>query len=351
MTPTSDLSEHAVVLVVDDDVANVRVATDALEGSGFEVVMARSGESALRRAAFSHPDVILLDVRMPDLDGFETCRRLRADPVTADIPVIFMTVASEPHDKLKGFAAGGVDYVTKPFEVEELLARVRAHAALRHLQQALHTQNQVLEARVEERTAELRAANQALREEIAERAAQQQEKDKLLEVVRDQAEQLRSLTSWLLENQRDKQHAVAEGLREDSQQKLAQLEADIQQLQRILLQEGHVSLSADRVGASLSNARHVLAELRAGVSAASARLDDVPLQAELTLLRLSGREREILQLIAAGKSAAEIASSMHISASTVYTHRTNMLEKLNLTTAAELLRFALETRDFFTRAS
>jgi DNA-binding NarL/FixJ family response regulator len=95
----------------------------------------------------------------------------------------------------------------------------------------------------------------------------------------------------------------------------------------------------------------VLAELKAGVSAATARLNQPPAEAELALLSLSGREREILQLIAAGKSAAEIASMVHISASTVYTHRTNMLEKLKLTTMADLVRFALETRDFFSRAS
>lgn len=343
--------DQAVVLVVDDDAANVRAATDALEAHDFEVVMARSGQTALRRAAFSQPDLILMDVQMPDMDGFETCRQLRANTATADIPVIFMTVASQPSDRLHGFAAGGVDYVTKPFEVDELLARVRAHITLRQLRTELQQQNQLLESHVQARTHELVAANQALREEVAERIAQQQEKEKLLEIVRDQAEQLRSLTAWLLESQREKQQAVADALREQSESKFAQLERDVQLMQRLLAESDQSRQSMARAGVSLGEATGILAELKAGVSAATARLSQPAHETELALLSLSGRERELLQLIAAGKSASEIASLMHVSASTVYTHRTNMLEKLNLSSMADLVRFALETRDYFSRAS
>jgi len=104
-------------------------------------IIARDGETGLERAKFSRPDLILLDVLMPGMNGFETCRRLKADEATRDIPVLFMTVLSETSDKLKGFEAGGVDYVTKPIQEEEVLARVTAHLDLRNLQKRLEEKN------------------------------------------------------------------------------------------------------------------------------------------------------------------------------------------------------------------
>ena len=128
------LDQKPVILVADDTPVNLSVLLDLLGQSDFEVLIAEDGESALERATYARPDLILLDVLMPQPDGFATCERLKAEPETRDIPVIFMTALADTIDKVRGFAVGAVDYVTKPFQPEELLARVRAHLTIRSLQ-------------------------------------------------------------------------------------------------------------------------------------------------------------------------------------------------------------------------
>jgi PAS domain S-box-containing protein len=126
--------QKPVILVADDTPANLSVLLEFLGQSGFEVLIAEDGESAIERATYARPDLILLDVLMPELDGFATCERLKAQPETRDIPVIFMTALADTVDKVRGFDAGAVDYVTKPFQPAELLARVRTHLTIRSLQ-------------------------------------------------------------------------------------------------------------------------------------------------------------------------------------------------------------------------
>lgn len=116
-----------VVLVVDDSPDSLRFLTDALDSVGMTVLVATDGEEALVRVQEIRPDVILLDALMPGLDGFETCRRIKADPRFQDLPVIFMTALSETEHVVQGLAAGGVDYVTKPIITEELIARIHVH--------------------------------------------------------------------------------------------------------------------------------------------------------------------------------------------------------------------------------
>ena len=142
-------SQNHVVLVVDDSSANLTMLTDYLEDSGFTALTANNGEDALQQAFRAHPDLILLDVVMPGLDGFETCRRLKAEPALQDIPVIFMTALSSTEDKIKGFQAGAVDYVTKPFRQEEILARVTTHLQIRELNRSLQQANQELQTTLE----------------------------------------------------------------------------------------------------------------------------------------------------------------------------------------------------------
>ena len=127
----------ASVLVVDDTVENLRVLSDLLGEQGYEVRAVTSGRQALQAVDHDPPDLILLDITMPDMDGFEVCRRLRATERSKDVPVIFLTALTATADKLRAFDAGGVDYVTKPFQFEEVLARVRTHVALRRAQTAL----------------------------------------------------------------------------------------------------------------------------------------------------------------------------------------------------------------------
>jgi two-component system sensor histidine kinase/response regulator len=125
------------ILIVDDTPANLGVLVETLGAAGYQLMVAEDGEEALAQTEQSQPDLILLDVMMPGIDGFETCRRFKARESMRDIPVLFMTALNEIGDKVKAFTAGGVDYITKPIEHEEALARVRTHLTLRRLHRAL----------------------------------------------------------------------------------------------------------------------------------------------------------------------------------------------------------------------
>lgn len=147
------------ILAIDDTPASLRLLTDILKAEGYEVRSAISGELALHAAAAQPPELILLDVSMPGMDGFEVCRRLKAQEPTRDIPVIFVSAMSEMVEKLKGFELGAVDYVTKPYQREELLARVRTHLELHRLRHHLSEM-------VEERTRSLRESEQKLKNSL-----------------------------------------------------------------------------------------------------------------------------------------------------------------------------------------
>ncbi|MCP4350210.1 MAG: response regulator [Desulfobacterales bacterium] len=136
------------ILIVDDSKTNIGVLLSTMKAHGFRTVTARNGAMGIRRAEFSMPDLILLDVMMPDMDGFETCRRLKANDRTKDIPVIFMTALTDVKNKLRGFEVGGVDYITKPFEEAEVLVRVKTHLTIRNLQTQLEANNAQLQDHV-----------------------------------------------------------------------------------------------------------------------------------------------------------------------------------------------------------
>ncbi len=138
-------STHALILVIDDNLSNLSVITDHLDANGFDVMIARDGQDGIDKAQRGHPDLILLDVMMPGIDGFETCRRLKANAPTRSIPILFMTALDSIEDKLKGFDAGGQDYITKPFNEQEALARIHVHISLRRLQLEAQDRNQRLE--------------------------------------------------------------------------------------------------------------------------------------------------------------------------------------------------------------
>jgi two-component system NtrC family sensor kinase len=145
--------QPGTILVVDDNPTNIQVLFDVLSEMGYRVAIAKSGEAALQRLQSYQPDLILLDVMMPGIDGFETCQRLKADPTTQKIPVIFMTALSDAVDKVKGLSLGAVDYITKPIQHEEALARIRVHLQLHNAQRGL-----------EQRTAELSQALEHLKQ-------------------------------------------------------------------------------------------------------------------------------------------------------------------------------------------
>jgi two-component system, cell cycle response regulator len=155
------MAEHTpTILIVDDLVPNRHLLATILELEGFTIHTASSGDQAVVMAPQVMPDLILMDVNMPGMSGIEACKQLKADGRTSDIPVIFISSANLTEDKLHGFEAGGVDYITRPFKVPEVLARVKAQLTIRHLQQQLQSANQTLEVRL----AELALSQAALQE-------------------------------------------------------------------------------------------------------------------------------------------------------------------------------------------
>ncbi|CAN7198237.1 EAL domain-containing protein [Pseudoduganella sp. LjRoot289] len=157
------------ILIVDDAPANLRLLMHILDEHGYLVHPASDGETALRFVQTTLPDLILLDVIMPGLDGYKVCERLKADARTRDIPIIFISSADQELDKVKAFASGGVDYIVRPLQAEEVLARIKTHLALRHLQIRLEQRVEERTAELTQRSAELLEANEKLRAENLER--------------------------------------------------------------------------------------------------------------------------------------------------------------------------------------
>ncbi|MGB7057135.1 MAG: diguanylate cyclase, partial [Geitlerinemataceae cyanobacterium] len=153
---------------MDDSPENLHLLTKILIKQGYKVRQAKNGMMALQSAQLLPPDVILLDIMMPGMDGYEVCQHLKANPKTAEIPVIFLSSLNGVFDKVKAFQMGGVDYISKPFQFEEVIARVQNQLVLVSAQRQVYQLNAELEARVQRRTAQLEQTNQKLQREIAE---------------------------------------------------------------------------------------------------------------------------------------------------------------------------------------
>lgn len=186
--PVQSSERKPVILTVDDDPNNLSVVRDCLVECNYTILVAEDGESAIKRADYALPDLILLDVMMPGIDGYETCRRLKSMESTKDIPVIFMTALAETGHKVKGLKVGAVDYVTKPFQREELLARIALHLQNRDLTKRLQEAKELLEARVEERTVELARTISALHDEMIARERGEEERARLATAIEQAAE-------------------------------------------------------------------------------------------------------------------------------------------------------------------
>ena len=175
-------TEQQVVLIVDDSPTNLEILSDCLNQPDFQIVAAPNGERALEQAIRHRPALILLDIVLPGIDGFETCRQLKENPDTHNIPVIFMTALSDAENKVKGLSLGAIDYVTKPFQYEEVLARVRIHLKVQNLAKTLRTQNLLLKKEIDlreqteikllEANNALADLNQQLEDRVAERTAE-----------------------------------------------------------------------------------------------------------------------------------------------------------------------------------
>ncbi len=177
------------ILLVDDNPTNLQLLFETLDGRGYKLLIAKDGKTALSIARKACPNLILLDIMMPEIDGYEVCRQLKADPATEEIPVIFLSALTDTKDKVQGLDLGAVDYVTKPFQPDEVIARVNTHLTVYRLKKALDEKNKelqeandYLEERVKERTAQLVELNTAYERFLPREFLSLLKKESILEV-------------------------------------------------------------------------------------------------------------------------------------------------------------------------
>jgi DNA-binding response OmpR family regulator len=300
----------STILIIDDNITNLKTVLSHLDAYSFEIITARDGKSGLERAESEHPNLILLDVQMPGLDGFETCHRLKANPQTQRIPVIFMTVASETAAKVRGLEAGAVDYITKPFEAAELLARVKTHLALYQLQEDL-------ESAVQERTAALQA-------EIRQR-------EQLWQTIHQQNEQFRVFTKLFLENQ---QHSsIRFALNQHFRHNLQMLNSLIDQIDAA----PENAANSQQTQQMRQIVEHMQKQMESFIVTLNQEQEKRDTLLKNPLLQLSSREREVTQLLTEGKSTSDIAYLLTIAPGTVSTYRRRIMEKLEVSDLASLI--------------
>lgn len=298
----------ARVLVVDDVPANLGALGEVLIAAGAQIFIAQSGEAALDRLAAVRPDLIMLDVTLPGLDGIEVCRRLSAEPTWAEVPVLFITAHGDMMDKVAGFAAGGVDYITKPFQAEEVLARAAAHWRI-----------------------------QSLRRDLALRAEELQQKNEALELEM----QRRLATERAMRQSLDRAVLVAAptGAMQFCSDRAARL-----------LRQFFPEAPPDRIPPALLRGEPVPGlkaahSTRAGSAEVLWLLEETPVQPTPALLEplgLTPREAEILYWIAHGKTNGEIGIILNLATNTVKKHVANLLPKLGLETRIAAALRAME---------
>lgn len=300
----------STVLIVDDTPANLAVVFEALSASGHRVLVAESGAAALNLVREVVPDLVLLDVRMPGLDGFATCSRLRALPGAADVPVLFLTAVDDPEQKVRAFEFGARDYITKPVHVPELLARVETHLHLRALQRSLEAKNAELE------------------EEIALRAEAENQLGKLLDspvLAASREGRIRFAT----------QEALRRIARVFGETPEGQLPAALAALAAgpargpVPCQGLDVRILRDSPDSDL----------------AILFLEDTPGSpdpARLSVLGVTDREAHVLFWLAQGKSNPEIATILGSSVRTIHKHMEHIFQKLGVENRTAAMLSALE---------
>ncbi|MGF1490289.1 MAG: EAL domain-containing protein [Prochloraceae cyanobacterium] len=190
--------ERKTILIVDDKLENLRLLSTILTEKGYRVRKALNGEIALKTIQAAPPDIILLDIKMPGMDGYEVCQRLKLDANTYEIPVIFLSANNASIDRVKAFKVGGIDYISKPIESEEVLVRIQNQLDIQSAKAKVRQLNEELEQRVIERTAQLKSANQELEKEIIKRQKIQQELEQTNEELKKEINQREQIQAKLL---------------------------------------------------------------------------------------------------------------------------------------------------------
>jgi len=269
-TTKKDVADEAVIMAVDDNPDNLKLLSDILSEQGFQVRQALNGRLALAAVKQQPPDLFILDIRMPEMDGFELCRQLKDNVTTCNVPVIFISGLNDSTDKVKAFDIGGQDYITKPFEDTEVLARVKLHLEVSSMRKNL-------EDMVQRRTIKLEESNTALKVLLEHRSS---EREKFEENV---LSHIRSLVSPYLE-------------------RLKNTDLDSQQSSLLDIVEANLLEITSQFSGTLYSSS----------------------------LGLTRREMEVAALIKTGKTNAEIAVLINISEHSVSFHRQNLRKKLGL---------------------
>ncbi|MCB0110889.1 MAG: response regulator, partial [Caldilineaceae bacterium] len=313
------------ILIVDDNPDDLNLLAMQLRRANYIVLEAETGENCLTLLNQIKPDLILLDVIMPGISGFETCRRIKSIPNLVDIPVIFLTSLGDVEDKVKGFKVGGVDFLVKPSQKEELIARIENHLNLKRSKLEIAELNQQLEEHMQKRLVELHS-------ESLWRRQYEQEVAKLLETVRHQGQQLGTLMQYCIDGQGAERFDMAKALMGLPRAYLNLLR------EHISLAHVHAEASQDKT-ASLLVTEHLSASVELLNSleehlerSAAKQLEeiDVPPKTPNALAKLSAREQEILRLIADGSSNSEIAQLLSLAEPTVRVYRSRIMGKLQL---------------------
>lgn len=293
------LSQETTIMLVDDTPANLQLLLQLLLKNGHRVVAFTDSTQALLAAKIDQPDIILLDIRMPGMDGFETCRRLKADPKLQDVPVLFISMVNEPDKIVRAFAVGGADYVTKPFQPEEVLARVSTHLQLRQLLSKVKRQRDAVEKQVTQRTWELEQKNISLAQHI------------------HQLEQTNVALDVLIRKFDAQSTALARKTVDELWMDIAPM---LQELEELCTTDGQ------RVVVEMIQARFAQAEPKIS------RLKD-------DRSMLSKREHEVALLIAEGRSCTEVAQLLGIALRSVHSHCYSIRKKLGVSGKINLKTF------------
>ncbi len=339
VTEDSIISDHKspMILIVDDTRIDTEILANALSKDEYRVAVATDGRQALNIIGKVFPDLILLDIMMPEIDGFEVCKILKGAAETRDVPVIFLTVKDDTDDILRGYQAGAVDYVTKPFNSPELLARVRTHVALKQardneqqlisrltstlkererFETELQKAHDNLERLVQERTAELLIKNRQLTEEIEER----RRAEEALESKAKKIEEFNTALKVLLE-QRDKDKDELDNWVLSNVKNL--IMPNIEKLKKLI----PTLKAASHISVLESNLKDI-------TSSFSHRLSS-------KYLNLTAKEIQVANLVKDGKTSKDIAEILNISQRTIDFHRKNIRSKLGLADKRTNLRASL----------
>lgn len=297
------------ILIVDDTPDNLTVLMQMLTERGYQVRPALSGEIALNAVKAELPDLILLDIMMPGIDGFEVCSKLQSDERTQNIPIIFISALGETEDKVKGFQAGGVDYIIKPFQAEEVLARVASHLALKNMQ--LQLQREVEERKHAEKA--LQKAHDELDRRIADRTAELDRKSKMLMEVNA------ALNVLLQKREEDKKELEEKVI------------FNIEKLILPYLEKLEMTHQNEFPESILEIIRSNLNEITSSFTH----------DYKSYLSKLTPAQIQVANLIRQGKTTKEIASFLHLSPATVACHRQEIRKRLSLSNKKINLQAAL----------